>query len=43
MYGGKWLEEVVEYLPDNPIIIDKGFKRAGIHEALGMLSDDINL
>ena len=42
MYRGQWLE-VVEYLQDNPLIIVKGFKRAGIHETLGILNDDIDL
>ena len=35
--GGQWLE-VVEYLQNNPLIIVKGFKRAGIHETLVMIS-----
>lgn len=41
--GGYWLEEVVEYLQDNPLIIVKRFKQAGIYEALGILGDDVDL
>jgi len=33
--GGQWFEEVIEYLQDNPLTVVNGFKRAGIHEALG--------
>ena len=40
--GGQWFEEVIEYLQDNQLTVVKGFKHAGIHEALGVFSD-INL
>jgi len=41
--GGQWFEEVIEYLQDNPLTIVNRFKHAGIHEALGVFSDDIEL
>ena len=35
--------EVIEYLQNNPHIVVSGFKHTGIHQALGMLCDDIDL
>ena len=38
--GGRWFMEVIEHLQDNPHIVVNGFKHAGIHQALGILTDD---
>jgi len=40
---GQWFEKVIEYFQDNPLTCVNGFKRAGIHEALDVFSDDIEL
>ena len=39
----RWFIEVIEHLQDNPHIVVNGFKHAGIHQALGIMTDENDL
>ena len=39
----RWFIEVIEHLQDNPHIVVNRFMHAGIHQALGILTDESNL
>ena len=38
--SGQWLEQLYEYLEDNPQIMVHGFRHAGIYDTPGLLDED---